>query len=120
MPPEHELVRPPEGWEPMYDEDPVNRAVAVVMFGAAMVAANPPVQAVMTNEDHSVDQDVAEKLRAGGLFAQHSAWNCVGWVWWNDGRWHELVQVHGQARGSYSADTLEELMKTVNDEYGWE
>lgn len=74
---------------------------------------------VMTNLGHKVDESVAAGLRGGGAFAQHAAEKFHGLVWFDDGRWHERVSVHHEPVGCYSADTLQELMKTVNDEHGW-
>lgn len=111
------FVRPPEGWVLWNDTDPMMLALHRAAGGTL---DNPPIVDVMSNLDRYVDEAVAERARTEHLIVKHAAAVFVGWVWWQDGRWHELVQVHRQAVGSYSADTLEELMKTVNDEHGWE
>lgn len=79
-----------------------------------------PGVAVMRNLDRSVDADVERELRAGGVYSRHAGGNFNGIVWFDAGRWHETVMVHGEPRGTYSADTLQQLMTIVNDEYGWD
>lgn len=74
---------------------------------------------VMTNYDYTIDEGIAERLRRGGLCASHHGRDFTSLVWFAADRWHERVKVHGVVRGSYSADTLQELMKIVNDEHGW-
>lgn len=78
-----------------------------------------PLGNVMNNRDQEIDWPVAALLRQGGCFSRHSGWDFSGLVWFADGRWHERVSGHGTPRAAYSADTLEELMRTVNDEFGW-
>jgi hypothetical protein len=79
----------------------------------------PYVGTVITNLDHSVNKGLAELLSRGGCFGAHAALDHHGLVWYADGRWHERVSVYKVPRAVYSAETLEELAKTVNDEYGW-
>ena len=74
---------------------------------------------VMTNLDHRIDGDVAACLRAEDFCAFHAAVNFQGVVWFVGDRWHEQVWVRHVPQSSFSADTLEALMKVVNDEYGW-
>jgi len=78
-----------------------------------------PGKSVMTNLDHSVDAGVAGRLRDGGHWSCHDGWNFNGIVWFADGRWYERVSRYRRPQGTYSAETLEELMKVVNDEFGW-
>lgn len=67
----------------------------------------------------SIDEVLAEDLKRGGKYAEHSALTFNGLVWYADGRWHERVAVRGKPVGSYSADTLHQLQKIVNDNHGW-
>jgi hypothetical protein len=92
-----EMLAPPDDWSRSFALDTV----------------------VMTNYDHSVEEAVAERLRRGGMCGQHTALGFHGWVWFADGRWHEQVFVHHVAQGSFSADSLEELMGIVNNEFSW-
>jgi hypothetical protein len=110
------VLHPPEGWFWWNITDPADLALHRAMGGTP---DNPPITEVMTNVDRSIDQEVADRARAENLVVKHSALNFVGWVWHADGRWHDFVQVHGKDAGCYSAETLDELMKIVNDEHGW-
>ena len=78
------------------------------------------IELSMSNYFHSIDEGFAEALKAGGVFARHAGWNFNGRVWWSDGQFHEQVWTYHVPREIISADTLKELMKSVNDEYGWE
>jgi hypothetical protein len=72
----------------------------------------------MSNMDHSIDDGCEAGLRSGGTYCQHSAWNFCGYVWFEDDRFHEQVWVHHSLRAEFSADTLADLMRDVNAEYG--
>jgi hypothetical protein len=76
---------------------------------------------VMSNFDHTVDPGMDEDLRAG-MRGEHTAWNFHGEVWFDpaEGAFKEEVSVYKVVRGILSAPTLEELMRAVSDEYGWD
>jgi hypothetical protein len=76
----------------------------------------------MSNFDHSIDDGFAEALQAEPalIYGTHAAWNFHGRVWFADGQFHEEVWVYHEIRDRFSAATLEDLMKLVNDEYGWD
>lgn len=74
----------------------------------------------ITNYDHSISDGLADQLRSGEFFCYHSALNFQGQVWFEDGLFHEQVWVFHRLRETVSADSLEELMRVVNDAYGWE
>lgn len=99
------ILAPPPGWEPV----PAPGAAAFFL----------PAADVMSNFDGQINAEVAERLAGGGCWAGHSAWNFKGVVWFDGGRWHEQVSEYHAAVDSFSADTLADLMKLVNDEYGW-
>lgn len=73
----------------------------------------------MTNLDHSVDDGMAEALTGRPVFGRHAGWEFNGLVWWAAGRFHEAVYRFHEFRAVYAADTLEDLMRVVNDEWGW-
>lgn len=75
----------------------------------------------MSNFDHTVDPGLEDDLRAG-MLAQHSARDFCGEVRWDAerGLFTETVRRHHAVVGQVSAPTLEELMREVNDEYGWD
>jgi hypothetical protein len=75
----------------------------------------------MSNFDHSIDDGLADDLKAG-MRASHSAWNFNGQVWWDPDEqvFKEDVWVYHVKQVTLSAPTLEDLMRVVNDEYGWD
>jgi hypothetical protein len=75
----------------------------------------------MTNFDHSIDDGLADDLKAG-LRARHSAWNFNGQVWWDPDEqvFREEVWQYHAVVATRSALTLEDLMRVVNDEFGWD
>lgn len=75
----------------------------------------------MTNFDQSIDEGLADDLRAG-MRATHSAWEFNGQVWWDADEevFKEDVWRHNALVATRSAPTLEDLMRVVNDEFGWD
>lgn len=75
----------------------------------------------MSNLDRTVDPGMAEDLRAG-MTGCHNAWNFHGEVWYDAaaGVFREEVSVYRVPRGTFSAPTLEELMRVVSGEFGWD
>lgn len=77
-------------------------------------------ESVMSNFDQQVKPEVEAQLRQGGCYSNHTAWEFCGNVWLEQGEWHEQVFRFHQPVGTYSADTLQELMREVNNNHGWE
>lgn len=76
---------------------------------------------VATNFDHSIDDDVVKFLAANPeYFAQHAAWNFNGSVWHDGTQFCEEVWVYGDPVEVLKAETIRELLESVNDEYGHE
>ncbi len=74
---------------------------------------------VMTNLYHSIDRSVAEEPIGGSCFSQHSAWDFCRYVWWDGKEFNEEVWVYGSHVDTISESNLEDLMRAVNDKYGW-
>lgn len=74
----------------------------------------------MSNFDGSIDDGLAETLRANPVFARHAGWEFNGRVWWDGGVFREQVWRYHQPIATYSAATLRELMGAVNDAHGWD
>ena len=74
----------------------------------------------MSNFDHSVDDGFEDALRTGKLCGEHYAWNFCGYVWFDGEQFCEDVHVYGEYQQTIKADTLEELMDRVNEQYGYE
>lgn len=72
---------------------------------------------LMSNFDHSIDQEVAKDIKAYQQHAYYAAWNFHGQVWW-DGEWNCQIKQHGVHVGTASSDTLEELMEKCCNTYG--
>jgi hypothetical protein len=75
----------------------------------------------MTNFHHHIDDGLEEDLRAG-MYSEHYAWNFCGTLWHDTGTgvFCEEVFVYHVSQGVHSAGTLEELMRVVNEEFGWD
>lgn len=76
----------------------------------------------MTNFDHSIDSGFEDALRSGEgrVWGRHAGWNFNGRVWYEDGKFHEQVWCYRVPVGELSAGSLEELMRVVSDEYGYD
>ena len=74
----------------------------------------------MSNFDHSVDPEIEGVLRKNKMSCRHSAVNFNGDVWYEDGVFHECVNVRHTAVAHYEAPTMRELMTKVNNAHGWE
>lgn len=72
----------------------------------------------MSNFDGRID-DGMENALLDGEIGVHSAWNFNGRVYYQDGKFVEEVMAYGTLDDTIEADTLEELMETVNSKYGY-
>lgn len=72
----------------------------------------------MSNFDGSIDEGFADALKAGHVFGRHAAWNFNASVWWNGDKFESEVWIYGSPVCRFQADTLEDLMRMANDEYG--
>lgn len=96
------LLQPPE-WP--WIDDP-NRA----LYGGILVC---------NYEGEGVNERVAQRLPTEQRLAEFAARNFHGICWYADGRFHAAVcQFHVHV-ATLSADTPDELMRVVNDAYGW-
>lgn len=77
------------------------------------------IQLRMTNYDHHIDPGLADALVAGRVFARHEGWEFNGLVWWDGQRFVEAVYRRHIRVDTKHASILTELMRAVNDEWGW-
>ena len=77
-------------------------------------------ETVMSNCDHSIEHDVAEKLKTGKYYSQYAGWNFCGYVWWNENKWSCEVWTYHSHVDTIHGETLEEIMEKVSQEYGYE
>lgn len=75
---------------------------------------------IYSNLDHKIEEDVKEIALNNPYTFIHSAYGFNGTVWFHDGKWYEQVYRYHEPIATYSDESLEDLMKTVNDEHGWE
>ena len=75
---------------------------------------------VMTNFDHSIDYKVAELLKDGKHYAQYSAWNFCGWVYFNIQKQLFIYEVwrYHLCEEIFEYSTLELIMENVCRGYG--
>jgi len=66
------------------------------------------------------DPKLAADLQSnpGKVAATHFAWNFNGNIWFENGKFHESVFVYHDLRKVVAADTIEELVTAVNNEFG--
>jgi hypothetical protein len=74
----------------------------------------------MSNFDHTADMGLDAALRGGKLYAPYAGWNFHGTVWWDGERFACEVWVYGSPREVIRADTLEDIMESASDKYGWQ
>lgn len=75
-------------------------------------------ETLMSNYDHTIEQDVAEEIKDKELYARYAGWNFCGYVWWEGEMWNCEVWHYGSWQKTVNAETLEEIMSEVSDEYG--
>ena len=74
--------------------------------------------AVMTNFDHAIDEDVAKEIKGKPLYAQYAGWNFCGEVWWTGEKWACEIHQWRSHVDTVEANTLQEIMDEVSDRYG--
>lgn len=72
---------------------------------------------VMSNFDHGIDLEVAERLKSGGV-ASYPAWNFHGTVWWSENNYHCQVKQYQVHVDTVSAETLRDVMAVCCSRYG--
>jgi hypothetical protein len=73
----------------------------------------------MSNCGHTIDPGIEDALR-GGKYTHYAGWNFNGIVWFDAGLFHCEVWRYGSYGETVSADTLEGIMESVSDKYGWD
>jgi hypothetical protein len=70
-----------------------------------------------SNCDHVLPDGLEEALRAGKR-GEHPAWEHFGHLWFEDGKFYEMVMRYRSVVGVYGADSLRELIDDVNERWG--
>ena len=74
---------------------------------------------IYSNFDHSLNEEVEAVLKANErLFAQHSAWNFCGYVYYANGTWYDEVWRYNIPYETISGDTAFEVIQSTNAEFG--
>jgi hypothetical protein len=73
----------------------------------------------MSNFDHEIDSSFEKAIKGKLTFGLHAGWNFNGKVYFLENQFHEDVWCHRVYRETVSTDSLRQLMKEVNDKYGW-
>jgi hypothetical protein len=66
------------------------------------------------------DPEVADLLQTTPQFVRHAGVHFNAEVWWEDDLFHSVVWVYGQPRGYHTAPVLADLVREVNDQWGWD
>ncbi len=76
----------------------------------------------MSNFDGEIDEGMADALmgQEGDVFGYHCGWNFCARVFYRDNAFHSEVQRYGVHVETITAASLEDLMKSVNEQYGYE
>ena len=79
------------------------------------------IELSMSNFDHSINDGFEDALKEkpNQVFGRHSGWNFNGRVLFNGEKFLEEVWCYGAPVKTIEASSLEELMTTVNNEFGW-
>jgi hypothetical protein len=76
---------------------------------------------VMSNFDHTIDENIEKKLQAiPGTYATYPGWNFFGYVWY-DGEKKTFICEAWQFGNSIEIveGTLQEIMDEISDKYGY-
>jgi len=82
--------------------------------------AEETAEPVYSNVNHELDEAVKSQLQVNPniLYAQHSAWNFCGYIWYDGNKWKEEVWQYKSPVALEKHYTIEELIDEVNDIYG--
>lgn len=75
---------------------------------------------LMSNFDREVNAGIADQLRSRDVMARYAGSNFSADCWFADGQFHAAVHRYHAHVATMSAETPEELMDLVSDEYGWD
>jgi len=86
------------------------------------LAAEETKESIYSNFDHELDNKVVKLVEThpNKLYAQHAAWNFCGYVWFNGQQWKEEVWQWNSPVEILVADTIKNLIDSVNAQYGYD
>jgi hypothetical protein len=69
----------------------------------------------------NIAEGANKALKTSSVFVFHAAWDHCGFIFClDDGLFYEEVHVYKEHVETMSADSLDNLIRVVNDKYGWE
>ncbi len=77
---------------------------------------------VVSNFDHAIDYEIAERLKGGDCYADYPGWNFHAAVWYdtNDNLFKAMVKQYRTHVDTIAAPTIEELHNAVCEAYGFD
>jgi hypothetical protein len=85
------------------------------------VLSGNDIELTMSNSDRSIDEGFEDALKADtNNYGQYAGYNFCGYVWFALGWFTCQVWTHGEACEEIKATNLEDIMREVSGEYGWE
>ncbi len=73
---------------------------------------------VYSNFDHRMDEKIVAILHEEVHHAQHAAWDFCGYVYKSGARWFEEVWVYNTHQTTLSGDTVEDVIREANEQFG--
>ena len=80
----------------------------------------PWVGYVMSNFDREINKEKETELKKGGNWGSYSGENFVAYFWFNNNKFECEIWRYHTLTDIIIMDTLEEIMETVSNKYGWD
>lgn len=97
-------------------------ATVTDVSAGAVCPYNNELNDVMSNFDHQIEENIAEKLKTTAAFARYPGWDFNGRVWWarDVGRWRCEVWCYCAPVAVVEASELSEIMAEVCERWGYD
>lgn len=73
---------------------------------------------IMSNFDHEIENAAEEKLKAGGVFGEYTAWNFWAAVWWDGNKFKAMIKQYRSHVNTLENDSLQGIMNEACEYYG--
>lgn len=73
---------------------------------------------LISNFNHSIDKEVEQISKGQKLYAQYTAWDFQGYIWFHSGKWNCEVWKYNSHVDTVTALTLEDIMEEISNKYG--
>lgn len=74
----------------------------------------------LSNLFREIPVGLADDLKKGECFCDYSGWDFNAEVWWQNDAFQAFVRVYRIHQKTISAPSLEDLMRLVSDEFGYD